>query len=187
MWTKEQKAAYDKKYAKENKEKLQQYQKEWREKNKEYLAQYAKDNAEKISKQQKESRQKHPERVKQNWDDWYAKNKMKSPKRRFSEAKHAAKKRDIEWLLALEEYSTLIIMPCYYCANKLGEPVKRAIGLDRLDSEKGYELSNVVSCCYTCNCIKHQFLTPEEMLLIAKTLIEFREMKQRLSIGETLT
>lgn len=65
-------------------------------------------------------------------------------------------------------------MPCYYCENKLCEPVKRATGLDRLNSDEGYELSNVVSCGYMCNCMKHMFLTPEEMKFVAQALIVFR-------------
>ena len=112
-------------------------------------------------------------------------NKIRSPRRRFTEAKHSAKKRKIEWRLTLDEYIALIAMPCYYCENKLCEPVKRATGLDRLDSNKGYEIGNVVSCGYMCNCIKHQFLSPEEMKLVAKTLIDFRQ--QRAVGAETLT
>jgi hypothetical protein len=176
-WDKQQQSAYYKEWRKKNKIRLIEYQKKWHEDNKEHINQYREDNSEKISQQQKEWREKHPGRSKQLWNEWYQMNKTRSPKRRFTEAKHAAKKRKINWSLTLEEYSTLITMPCYYCDNKLGLPVTRATGLDRLDSNKGYELSNVVSSCYMCNCMKHMFLTAEEMKFIAKSLIEFRSQK----------
>jgi len=102
-------------------------------------------------------------------------NPQRSPKRRFTEAKHTAKKREIIWDLTLEEYSALITIPCHYCENKLGQPVKRSIGLDRLDSNKGYEPNNVVSCCYVCNCIKNEFLTPEETKAAVRAILEVRE------------
>lgn len=156
-----------------------EYYKNWYRENKEHVKRYRKNNKEKISKQQKEWREAHPEQVKHLWDEWYKMNKTRSPKRRFTEAKHSAKKREIEWQLTLEKYSSLIIMPCYYCANKLGAPVKRSIGLDRLDSNKGYELENVVSCCYTCNCIKNEFLTPEETKAAVNAVLEIREKKSQ--------
>lgn len=129
-WDKARQSAYYKEWRKKNKEKLTAYQKIWRTENKEYLDQYREENEEKLSKQQKEWREKHPGRTKELWDEWYKMNKTRSPKRRFTEAKHSAKKRGIDWNLTLEEYSLLITMPCYYCENELGEPVKRATGLD---------------------------------------------------------
>lgn len=177
-WDSRRQSEYYKEWRKKNKEHLNQYQKTWRENNKEHLDQYRKENEIKISKQQKEWREAHPGQAKQLWDEWYKNNKIRSPKRRFTEAKHAAKKRGIGWFLTLEEYSKLIIMPCYYCGGQLCEPVKRATGLDRLDSNKSYEINNVVSCGYMCNSIKHMFLTPEEMKFVAKSLIDFREQQK---------
>jgi hypothetical protein len=184
-WDATYQSAYYKEWRKTKKEHLAEYQKKWRKENKEYLQQYFKENKEKIVEINKVYRETHPEQRKENWNKWYQTNKIRSPKRRFTEAKSMAKKRDIEWSLTLEEYVDLIILPCYYCANKLGEPVKRSIGLDRLDSNKGYELTNVVSCCNNCNVMKNSFLTPEEMQLVAKTLIEFRQQQAK-NVEETL-
>jgi hypothetical protein len=46
--------------------------------------------------------------------------------------------------------------PCYYC----GELSK---GIDRLDSTKGYEVENCVSCCEQCNYMKLDY-TQEEFI-----------------------
>ena len=177
MWDKQQEADYAKEYVKLNKDKLSSYRKKWYENNKTRVKQYRKDNKEKIAKQQKEWHEAHRGECKELWKEWYKLNPERSHKRRFTEAKKTAKKRNIEWKLTFNEYSSLIDLPCHYCENQLGKPVKRSIGLDRLDSNKCYELDNVVSCCYQCNCMKHIFLSPEEMKLLAKTLIEFRISK----------
>ena len=184
-WSKQRQSEYYKEWRKTNKKHLAEYKKNWDSENPNYNSQYYENNKEEILQNNKNWREEHPEQVKKNWDKWYQMNKTRSPKRRFTEAKHSAKKRKIEWNLTLEEYTELIATPCYYCNNRLCEPVKRSVGLDRLDSNKGYEISNVVSCGYMCNCIKHMFLTPEEMKLVAKTLIEFRSQK-KLNDGELI-
>lgn len=111
------------------------------------------------------------------WQNWYKEHPERSPKRRFTESKNKAiKKRNISWTLTLEEYSSLITKPCYYCDNKLGAPVKRSVGLDRLNSKGSYELSNVVSCCYICNCIKNEFLTPNETKAAVTAILLLRTL-----------
>lgn len=99
------------------------------------------------------------------------------PARRLSTARSLAKKRGFEWALTLEQYSEIIKNPCYYCANKLGAPVQKGSGLDRLDCKIGYVIDNVVSCCEFCNVVKHDKLTPEEMKAAVKAVIEIRESK----------
>jgi hypothetical protein len=179
-WDSAREEEYQKEYYKANKNHISAYQKEWYAQNKEHVRQYNKDNHEKILKQQQEKHNANPEKRKERWQKWYQMNKTRSPKRRFTEAKHSAKKRKIEWTLTLEEYTALIAMPCYYCDNKLCEPVKRSIGLDRLDSSKGYEISNVVSCGYACNCIKHTFLTPEETKAAVQAILTLRNKNNAL-------
>ncbi len=97
------------------------------------------------------------------------------PSRRLTTAKSMAKKRGHEWLLTLEQYIEIIKDPCYYCANELGTPVKKGSGLDRMDSERGYSLDNVVSCCAFCNGIKSDKLTPEEMKVAVKAILDYRK------------
>jgi hypothetical protein len=95
--------------------------------------------------------------------------------RRYQRIKTRCKKKNIELLITLEEFSSIANNPCYYCENKLGQPSK-GIGLDRLDPSKGYEATNVVPCCGFCNTIKMHLLTPQEMLKIAKLIIEERHL-----------
>jgi len=176
-WDKEKQAAYHKEWRERNKESRKEYLKKWHEENKDHVKQYLEDNKEKIAEKTKEWRETHVEERKKLWDEWYDKNKI-SPKRRFSSAKNKSKKREIEWKLTLEEYTKLIEEPCYYCGNRLGKPVVSSSGLDRLDSNGCYELSNVVSCCFICNTIKNVELTPEETKIAVEAVIDFRALRK---------
>jgi hypothetical protein len=44
--------------------------------------------------------------------------------------------------------------------------------LDRVDNARGYELDNLVKCCWFCNCIKGSLLTHADMLLIGNPIIQ---------------
>jgi hypothetical protein len=64
--------------------------------------------------------------------------------------------------LTKEEFRKIVLEPCYYC----GEFPMRVLthkgcrgsfvanGVDRVDSDKGYTLDNVVPCCPECNMMK---------------------------------
>ena len=94
--------------------------------------------------------------------------------RRFNKAVRLAKKRKVDWFLTIEEFSGLCGKPCFYCENKLSKIVSVGIGLDRLDSSKGYEKYNVVSCCKSCNLIKNDILTADEMKQVVGLLLKLR-------------
>lgn len=174
-WNKQKQSEYHKEWRKKNKDKVREYQKKWHEENEDHVKKYLEENSEQIKEKQKIYRENNKSEIKKMWSDWYKEHPERSPKRRFSESKNKAiKKRKLTWTLTLEEYTKLIIMPCYYCNNKLGSPVKRSCGLDRLDSNRGYELDNVVSCCFICNTIKHEHLTPEETKAAVKAILKIR-------------
>jgi hypothetical protein len=78
------------------------------------------------------------------------------PSTRFCIYKYGAKKRGIPFELTLEEFMGFWQQPCAYC----GDPIE-AVGLDRIESTKGYVNGNVVSCCAICNAWKN-CLTVEE-------------------------
>ena len=94
---------------------------------------------------------------------WYIKNKDDYKKRvweyhqkrkitphyKFLKYRLSAKNRNIEFKINENEFNTFWQKPCYYCGDKI-----KMIGIDRLDNKKGYELSNIVSCCETCNRMK---------------------------------
>lgn len=177
-WTKEKQSEYYKEWRVKNKEKIKEYQKKWHEDNKLHVKEYIESNSEHIKKQQKVYRESNKDKIKNLWKDWYKEHPERSPKRRFTESKNKAiKVRKIHWTLTLEEYASLICLPCHYCNNKLGEPVKRSCGLDRLDSSKGYEINNVVSCCGICNTIKNEHLSPEETKIAVAAILEYRNNK----------
>lgn len=77
--------------------------------------------------------------------------------------KAGAKKRGHEWSLTKEQFGELTKGDCYYCG---AEPAQMAgstrwsaytyNGVDRVDNALGYEPSNCVPCCSTCNKIKGQ-------------------------------
>jgi hypothetical protein len=76
-----------------------------------------------------------------------------------------AKSRNLIFELTFDEFKDITSKDCHYCGskptalkganryNKTGTPVLLN-GVDRIDSDKGYTLDNVVPCCGTCNLIK---------------------------------
>lgn len=78
--------------------------------------------------------------------------------------KRGAKQRNLEYDLTEEQFKTLISNNCYYC-NSEPKPKKyrnsktktKTIsynGIDRINSNIGYNLVNCVSCCEMCNRMK---------------------------------
>ncbi len=70
---------------------------------------------------------------------------------------------------------------CFYCGieekdiRKVGLKTQTgkdlaALGVDRIDSSKGYELSNIVLCCFACNKAKGDVFDHEEMLFIGQSI-----------------
>jgi hypothetical protein len=65
----------------------------------------------------------------------------------------AAKKgRDIT--INFETFVDLVTSPCYYCGYQKENEIN---GIDRRDNAKGYEDSNCVPCCETCNMMKSYY------------------------------
>lgn len=60
---------------------------------------------------------------------------------------------------------------CSYCECNEMEAVnlfERKLHVDRKDSAKGYELSNICLACTRCNLVKNKYLTFEQMKSVAK-------------------
>lgn len=83
--------------------------------------------------------------------------------------KLGAKQRGLVWELSDEMFDRLIQAPCFYCTAlpsnlEIRKNVKfKYNGIDRRDNSRGYEETNVVSCCWPCNVFKNRF-TEEEFL-----------------------
>jgi len=79
----------------------------------------------------------------------------------INEYKRHAKERGVPFYLSREEFKGLTQKTCFYCGappsniatDKRGKNYGEFIygGIDRLDNNKGYELSNCVPCCRRCN------------------------------------
>lgn len=83
----------------------------------------------------------------------------------------SAKKEGRKFDLTLEEFKNITSKNCTYCGSipnmiSASEHTKKPEtkeytsykynGIDRIDSNKGYEKNNVVSCCRWCNIIKRE-------------------------------
>lgn len=81
--------------------------------------------------------------------------------RYFGVYKRAAKKRNLEFNVSRDDFERLINMSCAYC----GLPSESAHfirghffcnGLDRINSNLGYTIDNIATCCYNCNIGKRE-------------------------------
>ena len=70
-------------------------------------------------------------------------------KGRFHTYLKGATSRGLDFKLNLEEFETFWQLPCYYCDSPID-----TVGLDRINSQLGYEINNVRPCCTTCNKMK---------------------------------
>jgi len=90
------------------------------------------------------------------------------PKRIFSRTKHQAKVRKINWDLTFNEFMEFWQKPCIYCGKSID-----TIGLDRIDTKKGYSIDNIGSCCGWCNTMKLDHTT-KEFFEQCKRIIDFQ-------------
>lgn len=80
----------------------------------------------------------------------------------FRSYKGGAKDRGFSFNLSFEEFTNFLYKNCFYCGSppirkfKLEDSEITYSGIDRMDSKKGYALTNCVSCCFTCNKAKNK-------------------------------
>jgi len=80
-------------------------------------------------------------------------NRINSAKH-FREYFRNAMKRNLVFLLTIEEFQEMVIQPCQYCGYSKENEVN---GIDRIDNSVGYISTNVTTACSSCNRIKHMF------------------------------
>ena len=102
----------------------------------------------------------------------YISNYRKTPKGRFIAARASAKVRKIYFRISLQNYSRLIQQSCFVtnCFNKV-------TGLDRIDSSKGYRISNVRPSCHRHNSMMND-MTDRETYKKAKEFVVWFESTQ---------
>ena len=69
---------------------------------------------------------------------------------RLSSLKQGAVSRNLSFSITDEEAKNILNQKCYYCNED------EYIGIDRIDSKKGYTLENCVPCCKFCNLMKNK-------------------------------
>lgn len=102
--------------------------------------------------------------------------------------KHSAKRRGYSFNISENSFKELSSKPCAYCgiapATKMASSKGRTFygefvynGLDRVDNTKGYEIDNVVPCCYFCNTLKGK-KSKEDFLSKIKQIYENLELNR---------
>jgi len=82
----------------------------------------------------------------------------------FHNYKNRTRKNGIVFTLTREETNRIVNEPCKYCGQSSKDnSVLKINGIDRLDSDRGYEAGNVVSCCWKCNAAKNTMKIDEFM------------------------
>ena len=85
-----------------------------------------------------------------------------------------AAKRYLDISITFDEFSELVQQKCYYCDyHKKGE----TNGIDRINNDIGYILSNCVPCCETCNYMK-AFYHPQFFVEKCKIISKQRTVSQ---------
>jgi hypothetical protein len=74
-------------------------------------------------------------------ESYYKKNVYKSKSRGLG-----------EFNISFDEFTKIVNSACHYCDYKADDEVN---GIDRVDNNNGYIVSNCVPCCKICNRIKH--------------------------------
>jgi hypothetical protein len=121
-----------------NKDRISEYQREWRI-----------NNPDKMREQQKRARSKNKE-----YRNKYATKYRLTVNGSYNYCKHAAKRRKIVFNLTIQEYSVYYKNACNYCGGDTD-----TVRLDRIDSTLGYQNNNVVPCCVICNMMKNSHTT----------------------------
>ena len=166
MRTPEQIKEYQKKYREKNKQKradyAQVYHASWYEKNKITKQAQNKEWDNKNPIKRKEIRVRHRDKFPENgakaskrYRERYpelakaaSSRYSKTEKWYYSTYKAGAIRRGYSFELTREDFLSVLMGDCRYCAKK------EAMGIDRLDNSLGYLISNCVPCCTHCNRMK---------------------------------
>ena len=116
-------------------------------KKREYDKKYRILNRDKIDRRVNNWYKNNKELVKNRARIWKCKNPERNQYARYVET--ARKRKDNSFGLNFIEFLEIIKMPCVYCGFNDG-----IVGLDRVDSKKGYMKDNIVPCCKVCNYMK---------------------------------
>lgn len=79
-----------------------------------------------------------------------------SKESRYNLYRKNATRRNIKFNLSKNDFYDITSKPCYYCGGYSNKDINNKLynGVDRIDSSKDYDLSNVIPCCDICNKMK---------------------------------
>lgn len=115
----------------------------------------------------------------------------------FCQYRHGAKSRGMNFELTKEEFKKIISENCHYC-NEPPKPIQslktytrcknqiNVNGIDRLNPNKGYEKSNIVTCCQTCNRMKMKMEKEDFLNKINQIYLNFIKGSTTIPEGSTL-
>ncbi len=116
----------------------------------------------------KQGKQYYAGKGKKSKSDYYQDNKEEilvsrikeshKPSVRWRKLRYGARQRGLAFNIDKETYFALIAQDCHYCGGLLP---KGGGGLDRVNSDFGYTIDNVVPCCVNCNLMKSDLTTKE--------------------------
>ena len=95
-----------------------------------------------------------------------------------------SKKKNREFKLSLEEFKIITSKNCHYCNitpsqvsfNKSKVYSYTYNDIDRVDSSKGYEFDNIVTCCGDCNLMKRD-MSYDDFLNKIKRISNYLNLK----------
>lgn len=93
--------------------------------------------------------------------------KMLSAYRCKDKKKGRATDLTVEFLL-----HNIISQPCSYCGDT------QNVGCDRKDNTKGHTQDNVIPACYTCNIVRHNLFSEDEMRLLGEVIREIKKARK---------
>lgn len=105
-----------------------------------------------------------------------------NPRGIYDVIKQSATKRNLSISFSRDEFEiwwNKQKQKCFYCDRTLEKILldkdktktkSQRLTIDRKNNDVGYSVSNIVLCCYRCNCIKGDFFSEFEMLEIGKII-----------------
>jgi hypothetical protein len=131
----------------------------------EHQEEYLKRNAETMAKW----RENNPEKVEEANDA-----RLKDINAHYHNYQYKSNKYRLKFDLSLEQFETIVKMPCHYCGIIQDKGFN---GIDRMDQTQGYVYENCASCCKVCNYLKGSvdnitFLQRVEHILTQNSMIK---------------
>jgi ribosome-binding protein aMBF1 (putative translation factor) len=90
--------------------------------------------------------------------------------------KYRAEKKGLIFEISETTFYTICSQECYYC--KRGSTKTNKNGIDRMDNNIGYTLSNLVACCAECNFMKAQLSDGDFILQCQKVSTKFNTVAE---------